>query len=45
MGTADQIKAKVMQTPSGVQVGEVVARGDLIGATAGVAPSLKPPSR
>lgn len=28
MGIADQIKAKVMQTPSGVQVGELVARGE-----------------
>lgn len=28
MGSADQIKDKVKQTPSGVQVGEVVARGD-----------------
>ncbi len=28
MGIADQIKDKVKQTPSGVQVGEVVARGD-----------------
>ena len=28
MGIADQIKDKVRQTPSGVQVGEVVARGD-----------------
>ncbi len=28
MGIADQIKDKVKQTPSGVQVGEVVARGE-----------------
>lgn len=28
MGIADRIKAKVTQTPSGVQVGEVVARGE-----------------
>lgn len=28
MGIAEQIKDKVKQTPSGVQVGEVVARGD-----------------
>jgi molybdate transport system substrate-binding protein len=28
MGIAEQIKGKVTQTPSGVQVGEVVARGD-----------------
>ena len=28
MGIADQIKNKVKQTPSGVQVGEVVARGE-----------------
>ena len=28
MGIADQIKDKVNQTPSGVQVGEVVARGE-----------------
>jgi molybdate transport system substrate-binding protein len=28
MGIADQIKEKVKQTPSGVQVGEVVARGE-----------------
>ena len=28
MGIADQIKDKVTQTPSGVQVGEVVARGE-----------------
>jgi molybdate transport system substrate-binding protein len=28
MGIADDIKAKVMQTPSGVQVGDVVARGE-----------------
>jgi molybdate transport system substrate-binding protein len=28
MGIAEQIKGKVKQTPSGVQVGEVVARGD-----------------
>jgi len=28
MGIADQIKHKVKQTPSGVQVGEVVARGE-----------------
>jgi molybdate transport system substrate-binding protein len=28
MGIADQIKDKVKQTPSGVQVGEVLARGD-----------------
>ena len=28
MGIAEQIKDKVRQTPSGVQVGEVVARGD-----------------
>jgi molybdate transport system substrate-binding protein len=28
MGIAEQIKHKVTQTPSGVQVGEVVARGD-----------------
>ena len=28
MGIADQIKHKVIQTPSGVQVGELVARGD-----------------
>jgi molybdate transport system substrate-binding protein len=28
MGIADQIKDKVKQTPSGVQVGEVIARGD-----------------
>ncbi len=28
MGIADQIKEKVTQTPSGVQVGEVVARGE-----------------
>ncbi len=29
MGIADQIKDKVKQTPSGVQVGEVVARGEV----------------
>jgi molybdate transport system substrate-binding protein len=29
MGIAEQIKGKVTQTPSGVQVGEVVARGDV----------------
>ena len=28
MGIADRIKAKMTQTPSGVQVGEVVARGE-----------------
>ena len=28
MGITDQIKDKVKQTPSGVQVGEVVARGE-----------------
>jgi len=28
MGIAEQIKDKVKQTPSGVQVGEVVARGE-----------------
>ena len=28
MGIADQIKDKVKQTPSGVQVGDIVARGD-----------------
>ncbi len=28
MGIADQIKDKIKQTPSGVQVGEVVARGE-----------------
>src|SRR5262245_50725500 len=28
MGIADQIKDKVQQTPSGVQVGDVMARGD-----------------
>ena len=28
MGIADQIKDKVKQTPSGIQVGEVVARGE-----------------
>lgn len=28
MGIADQIKDKVKQTPSGVQVGEIVARGE-----------------
>jgi len=28
MGIAEQIKGRVTQTPSGVQVGEVVARGD-----------------
>jgi molybdate transport system substrate-binding protein len=28
MGIAEQIKNKVKQTPSGVQVGEIVARGE-----------------